>query len=375
MAIHGFAHAAWIIGDTRDERRAWALGVESTDRVTPFAHLPSSAVRRVRHLAGERFGAAVGGPPQIVCCYSLPALGLARAALGRRRPWRLGILAGAPKDLGFSADVDRQAAYAMHDATVATFSRALQNTLAPTASARRGGTYLRDAIRLFDAPASFNVIDRIDPSARDRLRAALGLEPSDTVIALLADPPEHADAARVLFELGLCFTVGHRLIGLVRSGATRERRGARFVRDHGRRWDLLHADLSLAEQALACDIAIIGSAGVRGPIGSAGPIGAAVCAQLQRPLIIAPSAYPAGVDDDLPPAIVATDDSRRAVAAALLKTLESDPLRAEIKYSQQAWGERAKAANRFAGTLAELWHELNDTPSEGSPAAATGVAR
>src|SRR5437016_2256503 len=77
-----FRHDAWLIGDTHAERRAWDLGVRTTDRVTARRRsaFPGCApsrrptVRALARLRRARFG---GDDPScfldIVQCYSLPA--------------------------------------------------------------------------------------------------------------------------------------------------------------------------------------------------------------------------------------------------------------------------------------------------------------
>jgi len=149
----------------------------------------------------------------------------------------------------------RREVYALHDTTLFATDAAVRSSWAEPASARRGGRLLELNIRLLSYPG---IEGRTMGAGADRQvhRAAIGLQPEDIAIALLADPPAAADATRFAFTLGLLYTTGARVVGIVPRGVGGERRALRFVRSHGRRWGLTVFEGSLLGAVQAADIAL-----------------------------------------------------------------------------------------------------------------------
>jgi hypothetical protein len=228
-------HRVWLAGSTRFEARCESLGVRTTDLVPAPLGRAELAWRRVRRLADDRDAdVREGAWADVVQCYSLPSLALARLAIGKRRPPRVGFLARPP-----AVRPAGRARFALHDSTLVCCDDATANGYAEAASARRGGTFLRDNIRRCDPPA---IPFRADAAAREHARARLGLSPDDRAVAFLMDPPSAGDAMRAAFVVGLAYVAGTRGVAIVPRGAAHARRAARFVRTHGRSWGLLLTD-------------------------------------------------------------------------------------------------------------------------------------
>jgi hypothetical protein len=93
--------------------------------------------------------------------------------------------------------------------------------------------------------------------ARDELRARLGLAEDMPTIALLADPPWHADARRFVYMVGLLDVAGERVSGLVGRGTAHVLRAKRFHTEAAVGWNMLLAELPACAVLHACDLAVI----------------------------------------------------------------------------------------------------------------------
>lgn len=115
------------------------------------------------------------------------------------------------------------------------------------------------AIDVRVAPMRFSVDQRQRPvlMSRDDVRDRLDLGPNARLIGMVADPAGRGDARWFAFVLGLMYAAGLEVGGLIPRDLTWERRGLRFVRDHGRRWGLRVWDHSMIEMAHACDVVLV----------------------------------------------------------------------------------------------------------------------
>jgi hypothetical protein len=378
MAIPGFAHTCVIVGDDGHERRAWALGVPSVDRLTPLCRPVgqrevwlSPTGRRLAAVLGARLAGEPG--PALLCTWSARDLALVRAAAGKRGLKRVGVLAHAP-DAPHRPDQAHHTdwAWGMDEATVVTIGSRVRARIARAASARRGGRMCVDDVRLCPAPA----FERGGPLAVDReaLRSRLGIEPGDTVVGLLADPPCRGDALGLAFQLGLCWTIGRPMVGLMPRGVAWERQGLRFVIDHGRAWRMLNVHLSLPELVAVSDVAVA-QATERGP--SCGLVALSLCASVGVPVACHPGVVGDCEDaDQVAPALAALDDERNRLAVPLLRLVEDAAAAAELVRRQRAFADRARAADGFARTLAGVWRETLNLPEASAdlptPAALVG---
>lgn len=352
MRIPGAEHEAWIVGDTDDERVAHRLGIAASDRV-PIRRGALGGWRGLARLADRRFSAS--GLPDIVQCWSVSGLAAARRALGKRIPPRVGVLT---RPLHPRTSVD---SYALSEATLAAVSMAVRSSHAEAASARRGGRLLESNIRLIEPP----VFEHGGPLHVDRenVRRAMSLSTSDVAIGLLSSPPSDADLERLMFAVGLAYTMGHRLVAIARRGVGHQRRAVRHVRSHGRRWDLRLTEATIVEIAAASDVAVIDAHPTGAPgAGTCGPIALSLCAAMAVPVIAAGSAAPSDSWTELPPVVRARNDDRGQLAPAFAMVLEDPRLRAEFAAAQRSWSDRARAASGFEQTLAAIWRETANVP-------------
>lgn len=365
--IPGAQHHAWIVGSEADEQRCWSLGILTTDRVPPRRSLVPGrdpdiiGLRRLR-VAREQAGSPT---PDLVQCWSLEALHLARAVFGSGpgAPARCAVVARPPRTPQRSLPSDSDLATGRE--VLIAYDNPTRRALAPLLA--RDGASQADrwlpTIRLIDPPA----FEPGGPVTLDRtaLRHSLGLKPEEIVIALLADPPSRADAHRISFALGVLRAVGHRTVLLLRKGATLERRAAAYVAAHSRRWGLTIADLSLAQLAIAADIAIVDDApspdGTTTP--TCGPVAAALATSMALPIITFPGVLPGW------PGLAAPSTSLGRLAVPLSSYLENPRIRTDFAASARSFCDRARAAGSFQHTLAAIWREqLNVPSSDVSPA-------
>ncbi|MBY0262597.1 MAG: hypothetical protein K2Q20_09650, partial [Phycisphaerales bacterium] len=217
---------------------------------------------------------------------------------------------------------------------------------------------IRDNIRLAPPPI-FNRAGPI-PTDRETIRAALGLDPADRVVTLLSGIPAHADALAMAFQLGLCFTIGRPLVGLVDRGAANLRQGLEFCREHGRRWSILPVNLTLPERIAAADLCIAQMNGLRP---SCGPTALSLAAAMGVPVAAHPGVI-AGLAAIAPPppALLGSGNDRNALALPILALADTDRERPSIAHAQRAWCDHARAADAFRSTLADLWAEVANLP-------------
>lgn len=364
ITIPDIRHSVWIIGDSASERRVNALGITTPDRVNTRRDWlgradPLACSRGVRKLAAARFSS--DGVPDIICCWSVQGLALARAAIGRRRPWRVGVLTRPPIGDLDAGSLRRTAEYGLHDATAVALSRSIADAYAGAVSVRRGGILLRDNIREIEPPA----FPHGGPADwhRNAVRTRLGLEESDVVLGLLADPAGAGDAVRLIFNVGLCYTMGRRLVGLVPKHASNTRRASRFVRAHGRRWGLCVADAPITDIIAASDLCAVDAAPQsHGIVTSSGPTAISLAMAMGVPVVAMPRAVLRRGDEFPPPIPLAASDDPNRLTIPTLRLLEDAGKRAEVAAEQRAWCDRARARDDFRQTLGAVFRETANIP-------------
>lgn len=343
VAIPAVTHRVWIIGSGGCARRAEALGVPIDGRVAPALGRPELALFKLRRLMDDRDRELPEGTwADVVQCYSVGTLGLARLAVGKRKPPRIGVLSRPP--VGRSPGARER--FALHDATLLVFDHATRDAYAEAASARRGGAYLRDNIRLCAAPG---VMPRSALARRDEIRASLGIEPEHRAVVFLADPAGAGDAMRMAFTLGLCFVRGQRTVGVLPRGCTHARRAARFVRTHGRSWGLVFSDLPMTDLIAGADAGVWDAGEPSLGPGSSGPMLLRSALAGGLPIVAGPGA-PTGDASGHPLVRTAINHTPAAVGAMLMEVLTSP------RPPALAGGDD------FATTLAELWNECANRP-------------
>jgi hypothetical protein len=371
-AMRGMAdvrHHAWIVGTEADERRCWSLGIITTDRVIPrrcagpLRDETTTALRRL--LAACRTHQSLD--PELVQCWSLDALHLARRVFGTgaESPARCAVVARPPEAAQRSTPSDSDLATGRE--VIAAYDHATRRAVAPLMSGAgedEAGRWL-PTIRMLAAPA----FEPGGPVAVDRaaVRRSLGVKPEETIVSLLADPPGAGDAQRMVFAMGVLNAIGHRTVSLVRSGARQDRRAAAYLAAHSRRWGLVLADLSLAEAIGASDVCVVDHVpdehGIALP--TCGPVGASLALAMGVPIVTFPGVL-AGW-----PVLAARSASLGSVSGPIRELLENPRVRVEHAAGVRGWCDRARAAQGFERTLAAIWAEQLNVPS--SPQTASYV--
>ncbi|MBC7834043.1 MAG: hypothetical protein H7Y88_02955 [Phycisphaerales bacterium] len=103
--------------------------------------------------------------------------------------------------------------------------------------------------------------------------------PEQVLVGLIAERPTQADAAKFAFMLGLLFTTGIPMTGVVPAGSGGMRAAARFLRAHGRRWAVLPTDASYATALRGCDVVVW-------PGNQGGLVQAAACVAAGIPVVM-----------------------------------------------------------------------------------------
>lgn len=350
-------HRIVAVGASRAVELARAAGLDIDAAVPPVGPWPELASRRLRRLLNDRDGRDATRPwADVVQCWSPSMLSLARLSSGHRTPPRVGALLRPPVQPLVGVRSARMR-FGMLYATLFAPDRFTRASWAEPASARRGGRLLEQNIRLLDPSTT---VDGHAGADRAAARAELELEDDDVAVMLLADPPSAADGARFTFLLGLLFTTGVRVVGLMRAGATHQRRASRFVRMHGRRWGLISSHHSTDFLLAAADAAVwdVGDAH-RGGVASAGAV--TIGRAIARGVPVAAARHPLSLEalGVAGNGLVARDATLSALAERLLPWCRDAALRRDLG-SRLARGPRSGHA--FAPDLRRLWEEVTNTP-------------
>ncbi len=267
-------HRVWIIGSTEAEERAAELGVRTTDRLPAPLGIGEASWRGLARLAHDRLGGR-GAPPDVVTCWSIGALGAARLALAGTPAApapRVGVMVRPPRRpaTGISGRLhQKRLAWALGGATMLTVGPDSRRAWVAVGA---GDVRSAPVLNGWHTGAGAGVLNR------ERLRAELGVEPDETAFGVLAGMPGDADARWLVFGLGLLYTAGCRVAGIVPAGSAGLRRAALFTRLHGRRWTLRPSPWGLERLIAASDVAVWGGTG-------AGPIGAAMAVAAGIPIV------------------------------------------------------------------------------------------
>ncbi len=355
--MDGCAHMVIIVGNSDAEQRAWAMGIESVDRV-PMCASMHLTVRRVRSVLDARLA---GRPAESTLLQAWSASGLMLAARVRQDIPRVGVICRSPDLAG--ADIR----HALDGATLCAMDCRVRSELGVASAGDRSLVAAMARVRLIEPPvagtAEGDAPWRVHLD-RERVRARLGLGPADVVVGLLADPPEMGDARRVCFAIGLDHVLGANAVALVRRGSRQTRRAARFNRLNARRWDMLIADISLTQLIAASDVCVIDTDREVGGSPSCGPTGVAMAlcggvpvagSALGTPLLDGPHAMP----------VEQPSGSRTGaggLATPIERLLRDESVRVRHAHEARAWLDRARARDGFASTLAGVWAETLRVP-------------
>lgn len=378
VGIRSAAHRVIGVGSNADAARVRDADVP-IDAVAPaIGPLIELGSRRMKRLISDRDGTDASRPwADVVQCWSPELLGMARLASGQRTPPRVCGLLRPP--VRTPAGLDRlRLEFGFRFASTFAFDRHVRSTWAEIVSARRGGRELEQDIRLLSPPRP----SPFDPRRRSAARAALGLHAQDIAIGLLADPPGAGHAAAFAFLLGLVFTTGARLVGIVRQGDERLRRASRFIRLHGRRWGLVVARSggSPGDPFDACDLAVWLTTDSRSGGGGdwsdptnapSGPL--LMLDALARGIPVVAAGHPTSdalfspsfsADDTarLRGSLLARDQTLNAVADRLLPLLHDQAHRRAIAETGRRWALRPTWGDAFEDDLPRLWREVTNTP-------------
>lgn len=215
-----------------------------------------------------------------------------------------------------------------------------------------------DNIRLCEPPVAGAAAD---DAARRSARAALGIPDDAMTVAMLADPPDAADALRFVFLVGLIHCAGIRVVALARAGQRGERRAARFVAGHSRRWSLVVSDRPMTDILHAADIAVwdTGEHGVP----SSGP--ALIRESLARGVPVAAAWRPmaARALGPLASVCMATSDTPQLVAGRIHALARDAALRARVAEEGRRFAESCVKRDDFRRTLLALWEERANVPT------------
>lgn len=344
-------HECWLIGSHDDERRAWSFCIPTADRIHP-RRFDGARVGLTRLLRARNIN------PDIVHCWSLPTLLLARAAFGDddSAPMRIAIFPNVPAGLepGYASAIDGGE---RAREIVCTLDEPARQSLAPILGVSLIENRWAPPLRLLEPPA-FKPGGPL-PTDREALRAALGLTPADSVVAALADPPDSLDAMNAAFAGGVLNAIGHRTVFLLRRGGHHERRGAAYTRAHGRRWGSILADLSLHELLAAADIAVVDHAhGSRG-LPACGPIAINLAISMGIPIASAPGLFTAlrASSGQAWPIRIGNSAASGRIAVPLADLLGNPALRIQLAAEARTFADTARARNGFRTGIARLWEE------------------
>ncbi len=97
----------------------------------------------------------------------------------------------------------------------------------------------------------------IPGDSKTTIRTRYGVGHDQPMVALLADPPWHADARRFVFMIGILDVAEQPIAGLIDSRSAHLTRARRFHREAAVRWDMRIITEPLCTVLHACDVAVI----------------------------------------------------------------------------------------------------------------------
>jgi hypothetical protein len=133
-------------------------------------------------------------------------------------------------------------------------------------------------------------VSRRCAGTRQQTRAALGIGQGEFVVALLSDPPSTDDSRLFAWIVGMLHVAGLRAVGVAPAGTGSERRAARYLRLHGRHWEVIRHTGHTAGALPAADAAIFGlrhDLALRGDLEGVSPLAPAAAAHAGAPASVA----------------------------------------------------------------------------------------
>ncbi|MBL8991050.1 MAG: hypothetical protein JNJ48_05670 [Phycisphaerae bacterium] len=252
----------WLVGSSADERLAASVGVRIDGRVTVRRGLAELGTGPLRRLMADRVRAGVG--PDVVHCWSIEGLSLARAAFGPEAARAAVLPHGPTAGRGQGPDELRVDA-AMSGAEVACWSR----SLAERWSAVRVEAATCDVPRL--------EVDGWE-HRRAQTRSALGIGQDELVVLHAGDPVRTLDAKAFAVFMGTLRFGGARAVGLMPAAGSSQRRAARYVRALGRTFELVRYDGPQSGAMPAADLVLWGLDGATSALAADRPMGGVVLA-------------------------------------------------------------------------------------------------
>lgn len=121
---------------------------------------------------------------------------------------------------------------------------------------------------------------------RAEARTSLGIGEDEFVISLLSDPPGADDSRLFAWIVGMLHVAGLRAVGVAPVGTGAERRAARYLRLHGRHWEVIRHTGHAAAALPAADAAVFGlrhDLALRGDLEGVSPLAPAAALRTGAP--------------------------------------------------------------------------------------------
>jgi hypothetical protein len=213
--IQNVRHLVWLIGTTRDEHDARALGLDVTARFSARAANMGPIARFLRPGGvltqyAERLDASAQ-----VLCWGTATLDIARALC-----------------LPIAATVLLDSRDVRTTELGRTPAIAFCNAIADAWRARG------DLVSVLSPPHDVMSDDEWDRRRIDA-RSSLGISSDEVVVSLLSDPVRDGDARRFAWVTGLLQVAGIRAVGICAHASSQVQRAARYIRMHGRHWEVI----------------------------------------------------------------------------------------------------------------------------------------
>jgi hypothetical protein len=336
-------HHVWMLGTGADDRLALDCGLPITDRVRPGSVVPGQ-VGHAPALASLRAARFPGAPPDGVVCWSPRAAVAAHRTFGGRVPVLL-VLPRGPRagDAGPLLE-----AMSLGTVRLAAFS--------PAGEAwRRLG--FQELITL-DVPA-VACPDWWDDRAQ--VRAELGIGADEWAVGLIGDPPCEGDARLLSGIVGLLHVGDVRTVGMVDARASQLGRGARFLRSHGRHWDVIPYRGATARAIPAADVLLWGcTMPERTPYhpGASGGLLLATAAMDHGTVVVAPAGGATSAALAHVPECIAAAPTMIAMSKVLIALLSDPALLRSVRERLGDEARRRRGSARFAAQVHVLLNSL-----------------
>ena len=377
MTIPGVEHLLVLVGSSRDQARAEKFGLSTPTRIGPISGVGGVllAARRYARLLDHRYWFAPPASrerlPDVQLAWSIPAAAMIRAAPGYRQLTRLAAVLRTTPPAPRGSPAYRRLKHALAHTQPFALGRQARDSVAHPASARRGGLFQRDNIRLFDPPID-PAPRRVPDDEQRALRRELGIADDAFSVVLLADPPSAGDAHRFAFALGLAFAARIRVSGIVPCGLeapSRLSRAAGFLRDHNRRWGLSVSPRPIDQLLRAADLAIALTPDPRldeSPLNtlSCGTTSIALALSLGVPVIGPASETIAAVlGPDLASACIGRRSTVNDAGGRLIEILSSPPALEDLRQRALSRARDMAQLDAFRRDLLAIMEEMTGRPT------------